>query len=66
MEEYIEILDEEGISTGEIKERNAVHKDGDWHKVIQIFIVNGDLIQENGVLQLQDILVLVKQAMKQR
>lgn len=56
MEEYIDILDEDGISTGEIKERNAVHKDGDWHKVIQIFIVNGDkiLLQQRALTKKSD------------
>ena len=40
MEEYIDVLDENGNYTGKSKERNAVHKDGDWHKVIQLFILS--------------------------
>ena len=44
MEEMLDILDENGISTGIRKEINAVHTDGDWHKVIQIFVVNGNKI----------------------
>ena len=44
MKEFIDILDEKGIKTGIKKERNAVHSDGDWHKVIQIFVINGNKI----------------------
>ena len=44
MDEYIDVLDENGTKTNKIKERKSVHKDGDWHKVIQIFIINGNKI----------------------
>ena len=43
--EYLDILDENGILTGEKKQREKVHVDGDWHKVVQIFIVN-----DNGIM----------------
>ena len=51
MEEFIDILDENGNATGNTKERKAVHKDGDWHKVIQIFVINDGkiLLQERAL-----------------
>lgn len=42
--EYLDVLDENGNFTGMKKERNAMHVDGDWHKVVQIFVVNKDRI----------------------
>ena len=44
--EYFDILDEKGNKTGKIKLRNEVHKDGDWHKAVHIWIINdkGDLL----------------------
>ena len=43
--EYLDILDEEGNKLG-IKLRQDVHRDGDWHKVAFIFVVNdkGEII----------------------
>lgn len=38
--EYLDILDENGNKTGIAKLREEVHKDGDWHKVAFIFVVN--------------------------
>ncbi len=43
--EYLDILDKNGILTGEKKERDKIHVDGNWHKVVQIFIVN-----DNGIM----------------
>ncbi len=40
MEEFFDILDEQGNKTGEIKARSEVHRDGDWHKAVHIWIVN--------------------------
>lgn len=56
MEEYIDILDENGNVTGKSKERNAVHRDGDWHKVIQIFIINDGkiLLQQRALTKKSD------------
>lgn len=45
--EYLDILDENGSKLG-VKSRQEVHKDGDWHKVAFIFIVN-----DNGEIILQ-------------
>ncbi len=44
--EYFDILDENGNKTGEIKLRSEVHKDGNWHKAIHIWIINdsGDIL----------------------
>lgn len=43
--ELLDILDEEGNKIG-IKERSEVHRDGDWHKVAFVFVVNdkGEII----------------------
>ena len=40
MIEFFDILDEQGNKTGKIKARSEVHKDGDWHKGVYIWIVN--------------------------
>lgn len=40
MEEYVDVLDENGQKTGKIKPRSLVHRDGDWHKSVHIWIVN--------------------------
>ena len=44
--EYLDVLDENGNKTGKTKLRSEVHKDGDWHKVAFIFVVNdkGEII----------------------
>ncbi|MDR1696839.1 MAG: NUDIX domain-containing protein, partial [Rickettsiales bacterium] len=40
MSEYFDILDDNGLKTGKTKLRNEVHRDGDWHKAVHIWIVN--------------------------
>ena len=40
MAEYFDVLDDNGIKTGKTKLRTEVHKDGDWHKEVYIWIVN--------------------------
>ena len=40
MEEYFDVLDENGNKTGKTKLRSLVHRDGDWHKAVHIWIVN--------------------------
>ncbi len=56
MEEYIDILDENGIPINKSKERSAVHRDGDWHKVIQLFIINDGkiLLQQRALTKKSD------------
>ena len=38
--EYFDVLDENGNKTGKIKLRSEVHRDGDWHKGVHIWIIN--------------------------
>ena len=38
--EYFDILDENGNKTGKIKLREQVHKDGDWHRGVFVFVIN--------------------------
>lgn len=44
--EYFDILDENGNKTGKVKLRSEVHRDGDWHKAVHIWIINhnGDIL----------------------
>lgn len=46
--EYIDVLDENGVKTGEILTRKEVHKRGLWHRAIVIAIIN-----ENNEVLLQ-------------
>lgn len=48
MKEYFDVLDENGNLTGEKKLRKDVHRDGDWHKAVHIWIIN-----EKGEILLQ-------------
>lgn len=48
VKEYFDILDENGNKTGEKKLRSEVHRDGDWHRAVHIWIVNN-----NGFVLLQ-------------
>lgn len=41
-QEFFDILDENGNKTGKIKLRSEVHRDGDWHKAVHIWILNDD------------------------
>ena len=38
--ENFDVLDSNGNKTGEIKSRNNVHKDGDWHRSVYIILIN--------------------------
>ena len=38
--ELIDVLDENGIKTGEILSRDEVHKRGLWHRIIVVAIIN--------------------------
>lgn len=46
--EYFDLLDENGNKIGKTKLREEVHKDGDWHKGVHIWIIN-----EKGEILLQ-------------
>ncbi len=39
-QELIDVLTENGIKTGEILPRNEVHKNGLWHRIIVVAIIN--------------------------
>ena len=47
-EEMLDVLDENGIKTGEILPRSLVHKKGLWHRAIVVAIIN-----ENNEILLQ-------------
>lgn len=38
--EYVDILTESGEKTGEKKPKDDVHRDGDWHKSVHIWVLN--------------------------
>ena len=40
MVEFFDILDAQGSKTGQTKARSEVHRDGDWHKAVHIWIAN--------------------------
>ena len=40
MEELLDVLDENGIKTGEVMPRSEVHKRGLWHRSIVVAIIN--------------------------
>ena len=42
LDEYFDVLDETGSTTGQSKKRNDVHRDGDWHRSFHLWIVNSD------------------------
>lgn len=46
MEEYFDVLDKFGNKTGKKKPRSLVHRDGDYHKAVHIWIYNskGDIL----------------------
>ena len=41
-QELLDVLDPTGKPTGEQKARSLVHRDGDWHRSIHIWVVNAD------------------------
>ncbi len=41
-QELLDGLDESGSPTGERKARSLVHRDGDWHRSIHIWVVNAE------------------------
>lgn len=46
MEELIDVLDENGVKTGEVLRRKEVHKRGLWHRAIAVAIIN----EQNQIL----------------
>lgn len=49
MEEMIDVLDENGVKTGQILSRNQIHKEGLWHRAIAVAIIN----EKNQILMQQ-------------
>lgn len=47
-EELLDVLDENGIKTGKILSRDEIHKQGLWHRIIVVAIIN-----ENNEILLQ-------------
>lgn len=41
--EYIDVLDEGGNPTGEQKTKSQIHKDGDWHRVSHVWLLNNNI-----------------------
>lgn len=39
MDEYLDVLDENGIKTDKAKLRREVHRDGDWHRSVNILLI---------------------------
>lgn len=53
-EEYLEVCKADGTPSGVKKLRKAIHKDGDWHRVVHVWLVNphGELlIQKRSMLK---------------
>lgn len=48
MSKFFDVLDENGNKIGKTKLRSEVHRDGDWHKAVHIWIIN-----DNGEILLQ-------------
>lgn len=48
-EELLDVLDENGIKTGQVLPRREVHKQGLWHRIIVVAIVN----EKNEILMQQ-------------
>ena len=44
--EYVDVLDKDGKLTGERKPKSEVHRTGDWHRVLHLWIVSskGELL----------------------
>jgi len=42
--ELIDVLDENGVKTGEILSRDGIHKKGLWHRSIVVAIINDNTV----------------------
>lgn len=54
MIEYLNVLDEEGNKTGEVKAKSEVHRDGDWHKTAYVWFLNSQnqiLLQKRAAVK---------------
>ena len=51
--EYIDVLDKQGNKTGESKPKPDIHRDGDWHRSVHVWVINSKgelLIQQRSML----------------
>ena len=49
MEEYVDILDDNGKVTGEVITKKEAHRTGKWHRAVHIWIISED--KKNILLQ---------------
>ena len=52
--ELIDVLTETGALTGRVKEKSAVHRDGDWHRAAHVWVVAADgrvLLQRRALVK---------------
>ena len=40
--EFVDVVDRNDVPTGEIKKKDLVHKDGDWHRISHVWLVTPD------------------------
>ena len=53
MKEYLDVLNENGEKTGKTKLRDEIHRDGDWHASVHLWLIyEGEvLIQKRSLLK---------------
>ena len=53
MKEYLDVLNENGDKTGKTKLRDEIHRDGDWHSSVHIWLICEDevLVQKRSALK---------------
>ena len=54
MEELIDVLTSEGRPAGRTKAKRLVHRDGDWHRAVHVWIVQSDgriLVQRRALVK---------------
>jgi isopentenyldiphosphate isomerase len=40
--EYLDVVDANGLLTGHVKLRSEVHRNGDWHKTVHVWLMNNN------------------------
>lgn len=51
MPEYLDLLNDDGSKSGEKKLREDIHRDGNWHRTVHVWLVNSGgklLLQKRG------------------
>jgi len=51
--EYLDVLDESGNPTGQVKSKDEIHALGDWHGTVQIWLMNskGEILMQKRSLK---------------